>query len=118
MPTAAHLITISNVALEFAANSIATSPRDILRKATYAQLLEYLEEVGEASGVDASVVQTITAHDRTDIEARFGSWANTIDVERKYGIRSEDEAKGWIVLALGVNDQLRAVAGHVDAAWA
>lgn len=109
MTTVAHLTTLAGVVLEFASQRIRTTPGEILDAANGGGLLEYIEEVAESAGLDASVLGSWSAPERAAINDRFASWANVIDVERKYGTASDRDDQGWIALAFGINDQIRAV---------
>lgn len=112
MTTVAHLTNLNYVVLDFATQQVRTTPDEVRQAAEGGDLLAHLEEVAEDAGLDASILGSWTPAERSDINNMFASWANVIDLERKYGITGDRADQGWIALAFGINDQIRAVSSR------
>lgn len=109
MTTVAHLTNLNYVVLDFATQRVRATPDEIRQAAEGGDLLGHLEEVAENAGLDASVLGSWTPAERSAINDMFASWANVTDLERKYGTTSDRADQGWLALAFGINDQIRAV---------
>jgi hypothetical protein len=108
MTTVAHLTNLNYVVLDFATQGVRATPEEIRQAAEGGDLLGRLEGVAENAGLDASVLGSWTPAERAAINDVFASWANVIDLEGKYGTTSDRADQGWIALAFGINDQIRA----------
>lgn len=117
MTTIGTLTNLNYLVLRFASQRIQATPSQIIDKADEGDLIGHLIDVGLHAGEDVSSLESLPAVDRRVLNEQLASWANVIDVERKYGLDSDGGDLGFIALALGINDQVRSDAGDVPMSW-
>ncbi|MDO4030880.1 hypothetical protein [Clavibacter michiganensis] len=115
MATISELLTVQSLTLQLASKNVRATPTEVLRAAEE-DCLRYLKVAAVDAGLDASAL-TFTNETARILNEQLASWANAIDVERKYGLSSADGTVGWLALAWGILDIVRSDAGTVPLSW-
>lgn len=103
----AHL---HHIVMDLALHDPEISPYEVLSACEDETIFDLILARGAASGVDVSSVAAMYSGGEPGrvLLGNLSSWANVIDVQRKYGMHS-DGSNGWMALSFGFLDQFYAL---------
>lgn len=116
MATVSDLLLVNVVALRFAAAKIKATPSEVIGWADDS-IVGKMRRTAENSGIADGLLDSLTGDVQRVVDEQLASWANVIDVGRKYGFDDNDDASGWLALSWGISDQITVDAGSTRLSW-